>query len=43
MEGDDFGAEKIVSGGNVWDGDGVLSLVGNEGVDSPFLGGSVVT
>lgn len=36
MEGDDLGAEQVLAGGDVGDGDRVLALVGDQVVDGPL-------
>lgn len=42
MESNELGAEEVLAGSEVGDGDAVLALVGNQGVNRPRLGGGII-
>jgi hypothetical protein len=43
VEGNDLGAEEVLAGSEVGDGDAVLALVGNQSVNRPLSSGGRVS
>jgi hypothetical protein len=43
VESNDLGAEEVLAGSEIGDGDAVLALVGNQSVNRPLLSGSIIS